>query len=193
MSRMFVLLILLGLAGTVDANRVFKCTDPETGKVTFTDRGCVQGSGESVSVFTGNVVDGQAERDAALQRQVLEQLEAQRPQAILLEDNNSRRGNEMDRACREAATPLKGAQNRQLTASQRQVLAACAGLPVPAQQTSGSYSVPAPASVPAPITSCDPGGCWDTQGGRYTQGAGATYFNPSGVACQRIGNQMQCP
>lgn len=52
--------------------------------------------------------------------------------------------------------------------------------------------MPAPRQ-PSAITSCDAGGCWDNVGGRYTKGAGQTYFPSSGGACQMIGGRMQCP
>lgn len=44
---------------------------------------------------------------------------------------------------------------------------------------------------PANISSCDQGGCWDTQGVRYS-GSGSTLFGPRG-ACQVVGSQLHCP
>ena len=46
---------------------------------------------------------------------------------------------------------------------------------------------------PSVITSCDSGGCWDNQGGRYNKGGGGTYFGPQGGACQQVGGVMHCP
>lgn len=46
--------------------------------------------------------------------------------------------------------------------------------------------------APAPITSCDAGGCWSSGGGRYQSGAGNTYFDNAGKLCQRQGAWMQC-
>ena len=41
---------------------------------------------------------------------------------------------------------------------------------------------------------CDAGGCWDNLGGRYTRGAGNTYFpTTGGPSCQMIGGVMRCP
>jgi hypothetical protein len=66
----------------------------------------------------------------------------------------------------------------------------------PVDSGSGSPSLPAPVSPPAPsvITNCDSGGCWDNLGGRYNRGAGTTYIPSSGgPACQLIGGVMHCP
>ncbi len=48
--------------------------------------------------------------------------------------------------------------------------------------------------APGVITSCDPGGCWDSNGERYNRGAGNTLFPANGSpACQVLGNQLHCP
>lgn len=49
----------------------------------------------------------------------------------------------------------------------------------------------APPSRPAPVTGCDPGGCW-SGGQRYQGGSGNTYVNPGGRPCQSNGTWMQC-
>jgi len=49
----------------------------------------------------------------------------------------------------------------------------------------------AAASAAAVITTCDPGGCWDSLGRRYN-GSGATMIRSDGRSCQRVGNQFQC-
>ncbi len=41
------------------------------------------------------------------------------------------------------------------------------------------------------ITSCDPGGCWDSLGNRYNR-SGPTFFSTTGRACRRVGNMLQC-
>lgn len=45
---------------------------------------------------------------------------------------------------------------------------------------------------PATVTTCDPGGCWNTDGSRYEGGAGGTYLDRNGRLCQRNGVMMQC-
>jgi hypothetical protein len=58
--------------------------------------------------------------------------------------------------------------------------------PPPAQRSA------VPPTAPSPITSCDAGGCWNSEAGRYNGGAGGTYMNNSGRLCQRQGAWMQC-
>ncbi|MFC7515311.1 hypothetical protein ACFQUU_09860 [Herbaspirillum sp. GCM10030257] len=43
---------------------------------------------------------------------------------------------------------------------------------------------------PAPVTSCDSGGCWS--GGERYQGSGGTYVAPGGQTCRSNGAFMQC-
>lgn len=42
------------------------------------------------------------------------------------------------------------------------------------------------------VSSCDPGGCWDTNGRRYNRAAGGTFYRDDGAYCLRIGSQLQC-
>lgn len=56
-------------------------------------------------------------------------------------------------------------------------------------------SKPTLARPPLPnpvITNCDQGGCWDSNGGRYTRGAGNTFFGPNG-ACTATAAGLVCP
>lgn len=48
------------------------------------------------------------------------------------------------------------------------------------------------AATPSTITSCDPGGCWDNLGGRYSRSAGDNFFRNDGKSCQSIGGMMRC-
>lgn len=66
--------------------------------------------------------------------------------------------------------------------SQRQVPAP----PVP-QPTAPAFPTP-----PAPISTCDAGGCWNTNAKRYNGGAGGVYLDNRGKLCQRQGAWMQC-
>ena len=55
-------------------------------------------------------------------------------------------------------------------------------------------AVPTPPSVsspPAPVTACDPGGCWSA-GERYQGGTGDTYLDRNGRLCRGSGGWMQC-
>ena len=53
---------------------------------------------------------------------------------------------------------------------------------------------PAPAGpqTPVPLTTCDPGGCWNTGAGRYNGGTGDTFLDRGGRQCVRNGAWMQC-
>lgn len=56
-----------------------------------------------------------------------------------------------------------------------------------ASATSGSVG------KPAPVSSCDAGGCWDVAGQRY-HGTGPVYFPANGgQPCRLIGELMHCP
>lgn len=69
----------------------------------------------------------------------------------------------------------------------------------PEAQSSGSAKAhhPPPASSrptappPSPVTSCDPGGCWDSGGRRYN-GSGSVMIRGDGRVCQPVGGVMQC-
>lgn len=87
-------------------------------------------------------------------------------------------------AIRAASTPIAGA--RGLTAAQRQTVATLSG----GDSSGGGYSEPS--RTPSTITNCDGVGCWGSDGTRYNQGAGNTYFPSNGGSCQRVGGQMQC-
>lgn len=89
----------------------------------------------------------------------------------------------------EASTPYKEANGR-LTAKQQRVLAAMAGVDVPADNN--SYSAPMPQRAPSTITNCDGAGCWGSDGTRYNKAAGDTYFPSTGGVCQGVGGKMQC-
>jgi hypothetical protein len=72
-------------------------------------------------------------------------------------------------------------------------------LPPPSPLTHGKQE-PAIAALPQPVlpgapsllTSCDPGGCWDSHGKRYNSGGANTYLNQSGRPCNRNGIWVQC-
>lgn len=51
---------------------------------------------------------------------------------------------------------------------------------------------PAPeVRMPAPVTSCDPNGCYDSSGTRYS-GGGPGMIRSDGKLCQQVGNMMHC-
>ncbi|MDM0025474.1 hypothetical protein [Variovorax saccharolyticus] len=51
----------------------------------------------------------------------------------------------------------------------------------------------APGAAPAPLGSCNAGGCWDSQGNRYNStGDGSRFISPQGRPCQVNGQFIQC-
>ena len=176
-----------------------KCTDPVTGKITFSDRGCSSGEEmTSIRVAPANSSDSSQYRN---HQPVYSQPEISQQQSgprVTVVGDSGRQDSERKRLCREASTPHKGAPG--LTASQLAVAAKlCTGVdaPMPESVTTQPRSMPAPASLPAApaqLTHCDATGCWDTNGARYNRGAGATHIPATGgPACQLVGGQMICP
>ncbi|MGB4672379.1 MAG: DUF4124 domain-containing protein [Azovibrio sp.] len=190
--------------------QVYKCKTP-TGGTLVSDRPC-DGANKTVDVRRSEPVTLEQQMQAAevqqRRRQQLGQMEAEESaHRARLAEREAQRAPEISpemarrrqQLCDEASTPMKGSQGG-LTASQRSVLASCAGLNVPA---------PAPASIPIPvpimpsaalpppppsvITSCDPGGCSDSNGNRYNGTAGQGAFHrQDGRFCLHVGDQMQC-
>lgn len=202
MKNLLTITSLLLISLTAQAASVVRCVDPNTGAVTFTDGGCSHDAArERVEVYKGNTIDSrQAYRD-------MQKLEALRMKEEARLADKRRRMEEHQRyqaqqraaerrqkVCDRITRPLKGSQNGQLTAAQRDAAMGCAGISVP-KRSYGSNSMPSPAAPPAPthITNCDASGCWDNQGGRYNRGAGPTYIHQGGRACQMVGGQMHCP
>ena len=187
-----VLLALLAWPFTASA-QVQKCTDPATGKITFSDRGCSSGEEmTSIRVAPANSIDGsqyrQQQADPSYPDAYRFQPEEE-PSRVRVSGvgSSSDADRQREKLCKEASTPHKGAHG--LTAAQRAHAAQlCAGINLPAPMP---HAAPA---APAGITSCDAGGCWDTNGMRYNKGAGTTHFPANGgPACQLIDGQMICP
>ncbi|MAP31564.1 MAG: hypothetical protein CMG81_03305 [Marinobacter sp.] len=205
MERLMFVTAMLLLSLTAQAGSVVRCVDPSTGAVTFTDGGCRQGAtSERVEVFQGNTMDSrQAYRDmqkleAMRMEEEARRLEKRRRMEDLQRYQAQQRAAERQKdLCDRITRPHKGAQNGQLTASQRDAMMRCAGISVPERSygSAPSAPMPAPAAPPAPthITHCDASGCWDNMGGRYNRGAGPTHIHQSGRPCQMIGGQMHCP
>jgi hypothetical protein len=67
--------------------------------------------------------------------------------------------------------------------------------PLPQRQAAPQPIQPSQPSVPAapPVTtSCDAGGCWDSNANRYSRGAGNVYLDRAGKPCHLVGATMQC-
>ena len=178
--------------------QVFKCVDAN-GKTTFSDQGCATGhAGSAISVAPANSSDGSQYRNQAPAYSQPETV--QRPSGprvtVVGADNDAER--QRKKLCKQVSTPYKGAPG--LTSSQLAAAAKiCAGIDIslpdraenpPRLAPGDRASAPA---APAQITNCDSAGCWDTNGTRYNQGAGTTYFPSTGGSCQLIDGQMHCP
>lgn len=55
-----------------------------------------------------------------------------------------------------------------------------------------SAPIPMPPEPPSIITSCDPGGCWDTQGRRFNSAGGGNFHRSDGKFCTRAGPNVIC-
>lgn len=190
--------LLSALWTTQAAAQFYKCVD-NSGKVTFSDQGCTSGeSSSALAIQPANSMDS-----SRYQQPVYQEYPSQAPiepprdrTRVTVVGGSNDADRQRQKLCKEASTPHKGAHG--LTAAQRAHAAQlCAGisLPIPAP-----HAVTAPASPsaqpapPAVMSSCDPGGCWDSNGLRYNRGAGATHFPANGgPACQLINGNMICP
>jgi hypothetical protein len=193
---------LVGLLWSLQAPaQIFKCVDPKSGAITFSDRGCNSGdAATAIKVSPANSSDStsyrqqQSELTSPYTHQAnQEELEQQGPRAIFISETNDNEADQQrKRLCKEASTPHKGAHG--LTASQLVAAAQlCAGTTLPAPITTPTPETNT-APSPAEIASCDAHGCWDTNGQRYNKGAGNTHFPANGgPACQLINGNMICP
>lgn len=179
--------------------QVFKCVDAN-GKTTYSDNGCAAGHTTSTLAITPTKVSASEVVPYQIPPAYYAPPEPRQPQGgtrVTIVGDSGREESEQRRRCREASTPHKGAHG--LTAAQRVHAAKiCHGidLPMPEPHAAPAPPTAAPAApvAPAQITTCDAGGCWDTNGGRYNRGAGATHFPAAGgPACQLINGQMICP
>ena len=189
--------VLVGLAWSLTASaQVQKCVDPATGKITFSDRGCSTGeAATAINVQPANSIDSSQYRQQAFEQpQTYATPEPERKGArVTVVGGNNDADRERNKLCKQASTPHRGAQG--LTAAQLSAAAQlCAGASVPMPATRGSDQSSGAQSAPAPMASCDNGGCWDTKGLRYNKGADTTYFPANGgPACQYIGGNMIYP
>ena len=195
MKRACLVLSLL-IIGPAYAQQVYKCS--ENGKTTFSDVPCAKSSKAKTSIVSAkpnsiDASDGRSsdERDL-MRREFARRTVSQSPAPT------SRTEARDSAACRDATqsyeTEVSSIRKDQAAVSMRKtkMLIAC-GRTDQLTTRQASHSMPSPSSKsPAVITSCDQGGCWDDQGGRYSKGAGNTYIGPNG-ACQMVGGMMNCP
>lgn len=188
-------LLICTLCGTQAAAQLYKCVDA-SGKVTFTDSGCSSDEAvSSLAVQPANSMDSSRYQQPAHQpypaHNSVEATEDRVRVTVVGGNNDADR--QRKKLCKEASTPHKGAHG--LTAAQRAHAAQlCSDISLPTPTPSATRAPSPVPSMPAVITSCDPGGCWDSNGLRYNKGAGTTHFPANGGhACQYISGQMICP
>lgn len=191
------LLISLGWALQVSA-QVFRCIDPVTGKTSFSDQGCpTSNDASTINIRPANSIDSSQYRQPTMEPEQYHTAvsPAQSGVRVTVVGGDRDAERERNKLCKQASTPYSGA--RGLTANQLAAAAElCAGVSVsrPVESQSNSWLAPATPPSPRVITSCDPGGCWDSSGGRYIEGAGGTYIPAAGgPACQRINGILNCP
>lgn len=196
--------ILIGLllcgASAVAQGQVFKCADDRTGKISYSNVPCHgTNSGREIRVQE-NSLDTSGAREQAMRRelnelrsrvQAMEQAPAAQPPVA------NRMDSEECRQARRSYDIEAGSmtRNKSTVEAKRSAMYGACGMREPDRvEINNRYEVTPRRSSNNHITNCDAGGCWDDEGGRYTRGAGDTYFpSQGGGACQMIGGRMQCP
>ena len=196
MTKILIVILTGLLISTPVSAQLMKCKDPQTGKVTFSDRQCPTSEGSSkINLPPPNTVENGHLRQRAADDKSDEMMRQDGPSAIVI----GKRGPRKD--CDEAENEYQEANRKQaphekMYALKQRVRSVCskeAGWSAPSQ----AASTPIPSSPPPPATAptsvnCDAAGCWDNLGGRYNKGAGNTYIPMGGGSCQLIGGMMQC-
>lgn len=195
---------------TLEASaQIFKCTDPTTGRTTFTDSACPDNSaGDFVPVAPTNVESGylsgkefqkrQAEREAA-DRSFREQWQSANEDIITgnTVDTHSKRAEQLRSQAKRENDNDRRAKLLKRAEEEENVARRAAGLPPVERSKKPSTHPNDPEYIPSPprpsvITNCDSAGCWDDVGNRYNKGAGETYFRNDGKVCQSVAGTVIC-
>ena len=201
--------LLACLLPSLSYAQLYKCVGAD-GKITFTKHGCSTDSEiEAIRLGSVNTQDNSEVRREIVEREFERNLQAgqtkQTRVAVVADPRIAERQNKgRNDLCREADTPYKGAQNRQLTARQRAMSSACGSgasiadierVSLEHKQAAATSRSSAPLGAPTPthVTNCDGAGCWDNQGNRYNHGTGPTHIRQDGRVCHDTGaGQMIC-
>jgi len=170
-----------------------KCVTPD-GKVSYTDGDCPSSAKRNSVDISDNRYDASADRERIMRdseaRSLLEQ-----GQNRAAPDRGANTGRAVDqaacdRALREAQIEARSARRNlpAMLAANRAVEARCN---LPRRPSAPAASGQNDNRAPPIIASCDPGGCWDTNGKRYN-GTGTTFFGPAGP-CTKAGTTLICP
>lgn len=185
-------LFMLAMCASAHA-QVYRCKDPETGRSTYSQTPCNDAPSVKIMNATPSTSSGRRPssdpatstvgpakpparafdvRKTALYKVCFEQVTGINPDgqvASIGEPDADRKIRKcMERALKKAAAPTS-----------------------PPTSSNVTSSVPMPHVPPAIVTSCDPGGCWDSNGMRYSS-SGAVMVRSDGKTCIQVGNMMEC-
>lgn len=193
MRNIGMFLILLVSSTSAAAGSYYTCTNPETGKKSFSRTPCGENA-ERRKEGPVNSADysGNSQRAAEIRSEDAHNnsvVEQRRNEVI--EKRQARERQEQlaaeEKACIDKIMRSLPSGHRPSVNLIRQ----CKGLP-PKQSSPRGSSIPATPPPPSVITNCDAGGCWDNHGKRYNSGGGPTHIRQDGKVCQRVGAMMQC-
>lgn len=174
---------ILMCAMPTSAQQVFKCVN-EHGRLVYSDYACPE-KARSVQIIDAkpNTLDMTEAREQNFREQIRREEELAR-QAY--ENELRRQAWEMEDAQRRAQE-----EQKQRQAELRKAL----NPPDPREQrrrNRPASAIPMPPEPPSIITSCDPGGCWDTQGRRFNSAGGGNFHRSDGKFCVGAGPNVIC-
>jgi hypothetical protein len=205
----YLLPFLIAVVPSLADAEVFRCTTA-AGKVEYSDGPCVNGTSRPVQV-NQNSLPSSGHREQVLRdenERLRKQLEvsksANRLQSGITANTPALGRTESDLAaekggsieCARAKRSYEVAtssiqQNRNTAAEELAMYSAC-GIKPPDKTVINITNVHVGGiQRPYRMTSCDAGGCWDSQGTRYNR-SGATLIGPRG-ACVQTGTTLRCP
>ena len=201
------LLLCLGLCAVpLYANsQIYKCVDPKTGAKTYSSIRC-SNDDQATTIATSarstpnSSLSGQASLRSHTGKYREVQVESSTGSVSTLDPTN-RSEPSHDKSgsieCEQARRKLAVRNSRvtRFSSDAREpaidIYAAC-GILRPASRTSNLVGGTAVVDLPIHLVNCDPSGCWDTHGRRYSR-AGDTLHRPDGGVCTRSGTQWVCP
>lgn len=174
---------VLMCAMPTSAQQVFKCVD-EHGRLAYRDYACPeQARSAQVISVKPNTLDMTEAREQEFKAQIRMEEEMARQ---TYENELRRQAWEMEDAQRRAQK-----EQKQRKEAMRKALTP----PDPREQrrrNRPASAIPMPPEPPSIITSCDPGGCWDTQGRRFNSAGGGNFHRSDGKFCTGAGPNVIC-
>ena len=204
MLKLYLFLPII-LISNISIAGVYKCTDPKTGNIIFSDSVCATSSNsQKVYIPPTNTTPSYKPKESNQlgSNRVMSNSKVM-PNLNTQTQNKTGMSDYEDEIYRknEARTLRSHIGNRKPTVAEQKLLYFYdTGKPFPggydnereSSSSSRTSNLPMPSQAPSVITNCDNTGCWDNLGTRYNKGAGNTYFRSTGGVCQGIGGQMQC-